>query len=190
MCSSPVIDPLQPVGQAAGVAGPPQCPVLLHPQPAVPLQDSPLPSAVCRCSCTCVACRTVPVTCAASFSNCGSSRYHSLWGLACALPHQNPPTCTETSSHKSRPIPYLLIGVLRHSLGPSPNASSPSPSSTFGPLTESLCLCQAPSPPPRPPSPSLNSHLCQSLSPPLPRISTLGSPSFFQPSIPFSPPLP
>lgn len=102
--SSPILAvPLQSVGQVAGAAGPPLCLALLHPQPAVLLRDSPLPSAVCRCSCTCVACRTALVTCEASFSNCGSSRYHWLWGLfpcpASSSPApQNPPTCPEASS--------------------------------------------------------------------------------------------
>lgn len=101
---------LQPAGPAAGAAGPPQCPALPRPQQAALLRGSPRPSAVCRCNCTCVACRTAPVICAANFSNCESSRY---WRLApCPIPSSPSPidpthSCRtpspQVSSHPLRP---------------------------------------------------------------------------------------
>lgn len=114
---SPILVLLQPVGQAAGAAGPPQCPVLPHPQPAAPLRDSPLPSAACRCSCTCVACRTAPVTCAASCSNCGSSRYRPPLG---PLPVPRPLKPGPTRTH------LLALKLLPKSPAPFPNRSSES----------------------------------------------------------------
>ena len=97
---------LQPVGRAAGAAGPLQYPALPRLRPAAPLRGSPLPSTVCRCSCTCVAYKIARMTCAASFSNCGSSRYHHLSGAPPPQtpPYQNPPSC-RNSFPRICPIP-------------------------------------------------------------------------------------
>lgn len=128
---------LQPVGQAAGAAAPPQCPALPRLQPAH-LRGSPPPSAVCRCSCTCVACRTAPVTCAASFSSCESSRYCALPGLA-PCPAPSSPSGTEPTHSHSR-----CADAPGGSLGPSASAFSPDPSSSSRLLAESLLSHQAP----------------------------------------------
>lgn len=93
----------QCVGQAAGVAGPLRCRALPRPQPAAPLQGSPLLPAVCRCRCICVAYRTALATCVASFSSCASSRYRSL--PAPPTPH---PTCpAPTYLLKLQVLPHL-----------------------------------------------------------------------------------
>lgn len=131
---------LQPAGQAAGAAGPPQCPALPRLRPAAPLRGSPLPSTVCRCSCTCVACKTARMTCAASFSNCESSRYHHLSGAPPPQtpPYQNPPTCRNSFPSLPRPESPLL-------------GCSPKPSSNSRHLAESLFPHQATTPGPCPP---------------------------------------
>lgn len=114
---------LQPAGQAAGAAGPPQCPALPRLRPAAPLRGSPLPSTVCRCSCTCVACKTARMTCAASFSNCESSRYHHLSG---ARPLKPRPTRThllaETPSQVC-PVPSPVYWAALRNLRRTPVTS-------------------------------------------------------------------
>lgn len=83
------------VGQAVRVAGPLRCRALPRPRPAAPLQGSPLLSAVCRCSCICVAYRTALATCVASFSSCASSRYRPLSAHPTPhLPHPQLPAVT------------------------------------------------------------------------------------------------
>ena len=115
----------QCVGQAVRVAGPLRCRALPRPRPAAPLQGSPLLSAVCRCSCICVAYRTALATCVASFSSCASSRYRPLPAHRTPhLPHPHLPAVTS-------------LQMLPH-LSPAFRSSERSPSLLSGPSSDPL----------------------------------------------------